>query len=53
MPGLELGLGRLVMLKKQVNERFEEAVRRVRVRVRGGDYFLLLHTPFSIVGLAR
>ena len=27
---------------------------RVRVRVRGeGDYFLRLHTPFSIVGLAR
>ena len=24
----------------------------VRVRVRG-DYFLRLHTPFSIVGLAR
>ena len=26
---------------------------RVRVRVREGDYFLRLHTPFSIVGLAR
>ena len=32
---------------------------RVRVRVRGrgrvrrGDYFLRLHTPFSMIGLAR
>ena len=26
---------------------------RVRVRVSGGDYFLRLHTPFSIVWLAR
>ena len=26
---------------------------RVRVRVNGGDYFLRLHTPFYIVGLAR
>ena len=25
---------------------------RVRVRGRGGDCFLRLHTPFSIVGLA-
>ena len=25
----------------------------VRVRVRGGDCFLRLHTPFSIIGLAR
>ena len=26
---------------------------RVRVKVSGGGYFLRLHTPFSIVGLAR
>ena len=29
------------------------AMVRVRRRDRGGEYFLRLHTPFSIVGLAR
>ena len=39
-----------VRVRVRVRAFFE---RRSRVRVRGGDYFLRLHTPFSIVGSAR
>ena len=43
-----------VKVRVRVRDRVRVRVRiRISIRVTGGDYFLRLHTPFSIVGLAR
>ena len=56
-PGIELGLTVFVTSRRYRQTNFAQALRvrvrvrvRVWVRVRGGGYFLRLHTPFSIVG---
>ena len=53
MPWVKARINGRVRFKVRVRVRVRvRAIARVRARVNGGDYFLRLHTPSSIVGWA-